>query len=63
MAGPIIDGLGDIHKQVRFEARHYRGRITMKTPHSVRRLFVVHLVSNDKALVNSVGHVRNENER
>lgn len=32
----------------------------MKTVHAVRRLFVAHLVSNDKALVNSVGQVRNE---
>jgi hypothetical protein len=31
--------------------------------HSVRNLFVVHLVSSDKVVVNSVGHVRNENER
>lgn len=39
------------------------GRILMKTDHSVRRLFAVHLVPNGKALVNSVGHVRNENEQ
>jgi hypothetical protein len=36
------------------------GRIWMKTSHSVSGLFAVHLVSNDKALVNSVGQVRME---
>ena len=32
----------------------------MKMVDSVRNLFVVHLVSNDEALVNSVGWVRSE---
>lgn len=35
----------------------------MKTSHSISRLFGVQSVPDGEALVTSVGHVRNENER